>query len=260
MNDEKKLTKQFLLTTAAGKRLIAKSFLYSQPILDALVDKTIVILAGTTNGYIAEEILSKIGQDSDFSRDRFFRGITFPPKYSPTKKSDDENGFLGDIVITNGKWEKGKTIFDVADDLKQGDIIIKGANAINLDTKQAAILIGHPKAGTISPILQAVVGRRVNLFLPIGLEKRISGDINKIAEMLNSTDASGPRYMPVNGNVVTEIEALKTLTGAHAELIASGGVCGAEGSYWLAVSGTNDQLAEVDVLIKILHSEPNFKL
>jgi hypothetical protein len=260
MSDEKKLTKQFLLTTAAGKRLIAKSFLSSKPILDALTANTVVILAGTTNGYIAEEILKEIGQDSDFSRDRFFRGITFPPKYTPTKKSDEENAFLGDVVITNGKWEKGKTIFDVADDLKQGDIVIKGANAVNLDAQQAAILIGHPKGGTISPILQAVVGRRVNLFLPIGLEKRISGDINKIAQILNSPEASGPRYMPVTGNIITEIEALKILTGADAELVASGGVCGAEGCYWLAVSGTDDQLAEVDVLIKMLHSEPNFKL
>jgi hypothetical protein len=260
MSDEKKVVKPFLLTTAAGKRLIAKSFLSCKPITDALVDKTVVILAGTTNGYIAEEILKEIGQESDFSRDRFFRGITFPPKYTPTKKSEGENQFLGDIVIVNGKWEKGKTIFDVADDLLEGDIVIKGANAINLDARQAAILIGHPKGGTISPILQAVIGRRVNLFLPIGLEKRISGDISKIAQMLNSPQASGPRYMPVTGNIVTEIDALKLLTGADAELIASGGVCGAEGSYWLAVSGTEDQLAEVDVLIKMLHSEPNFKL
>jgi len=47
---------------------------------------------------------------------------------------------------------------------------LKGANALDLTRHQAAILIGHPKAGTIGTILPAVVGRRVKLILPVGLE------------------------------------------------------------------------------------------
>jgi len=40
--------------------------------------------------------------------------------------------------------------------LKEGDIILKGANALDMSRRQAAILIGHPKAGTIGIVLQAV--------------------------------------------------------------------------------------------------------
>ena len=47
---------------------------------------------------------------------------------------------------------------------------------------QAAVYIGHPKAGTISAVLQAVLGRRVEFYIPVGLEKRIYGDINSIAK------------------------------------------------------------------------------
>jgi len=257
-----KRIKQYFLSPAAGKRLIAKSILHIPSIVEALENRTVVIIAGTTNGYIVEEIFKLKNQDSDFSKKRFFRGISLPPKHAVNNEGrlSDESKFPGDVVIVKGKWDKGKTIFDVADSLEKGDIIIKGANAINLKSKQAAVLIGHPKAGTISAALQAVLGRRVELYLPIGLEKRIDGDINEIAVKLNSTSATGSRYLPVCGNIITELEAINIITGAHAELVASGGVCGAEGSCWIAVCGTQEQLSEVDALIKDVAGEPSFEL
>lgn len=65
--------KQFLITPAAGKRLITRALTSSEIIIDALITKTLVIVAGTTNGYVAEEILSSIHQSEGFSRERFFR-------------------------------------------------------------------------------------------------------------------------------------------------------------------------------------------
>lgn len=254
--------KQYFLSPAAGKRLIAKAFLHIPSVAEALENRTVVVIAGTTNGYIVEEILKQKSQDSEFSKKRFFRGISLPPKHVTTDEGrlSDESKFPGDVVIVKGKWDKGKTIYDVADSLQKGDIIIKGANAVNLISKQAGILIGHPKAGTISAALQAVLGRRVELYLPIGLEKRIDGDINDIAVRLNSTNTTGLRYMPVCGNIITELEAINIITGAQAELVASGGVCGAEGSYWIAVSGNQDQLRNADALMKDVASEPSFEI
>lgn len=254
--------KQYTISPAAGKRLIAKSLIQIPSILEALENRTVVIIAGTTNGYVAEEFLKKINQIKEFSKNKYYRGITLPPKFtkSETGRVSNDNEFIGDVVIVNGKWEKGKTIFDVADQLKKGDVIFKGANAVNIETKQAAILIGHPTAGTISPTFQCVVGRRVALYLPIGLEKRISGDINEIARMLNSPNASGARYMPVSGNIVTELQAINLICGADAELIASGGVCGAEGTNWIAVTGNEEQLGKLDEMFKLVYDEPNFVL
>ena len=69
---------QFQITPAAGKRLIAKALKEHNAIKKALKDGTVVIIAGTTNGYVAEEILSSLGQLEEFSRKKFFRGIVLP--------------------------------------------------------------------------------------------------------------------------------------------------------------------------------------
>jgi hypothetical protein len=254
--------KQFAVTPAAGKRLIAKALASYDAVLNALKLGTVVIVAGTTNGYVAEELLKKSGVSDSFPKKRFFRGITLPPGQAVTSEGrlPDETAFPGDVIITQNVWQKGKTIFDVVDHLKEGDVIIKGANALDLQRKQAALLIGHPKAGTVGVALQAVVGRRVRLILAVGLEKRVCGDLCALAEKVNAPGATGYRLLPVPGQVFTEIEAIKLLTGATAELMAGGGVCGAEGSCWLAVSGTKVQEDAAEELLTSIAAEPSFSL
>ena len=252
---KKKVIKQILITPTIGKKLIAKAVAELPEVKNALQNKTVVIIAGTTNGFVAEEILNKIGQDSDFSRENFYRGITFPPDVNKNNKFYNKEKFPGDVIINQGEWKKGKTIHEVADDLEEGDIIFKGANALNLETKTAGIYIGDPKGGTINKALQAVVGRRTKLYLPIGLEKRVYGNINKIAKKINNPQTSGPRMMVVNGEVITEIEAINILTGANAELVAAGGVDGAEGSYYLAVSGEKGKVKKSKNIIKQLYND-----
>ena len=253
--------RQFTLTPAAGKRLIAKAVVAHPVVQTALKSGTFAIIAGTTNGYVAEEILASMGQAESFSRSRFFRGITLPP-WRPTTEIGmlpDQSGFPGDVIITSGIWQKGKTIFDVVDDLKEGDVILKGANALDLARRQAAIFIGHPRGGTVGAALQAVVGRRVRLILPVGLEKRVPGDLTELAIRLNAPGARGPRLLPVPGEVFTEIDAIKLLTDAEAELVAAGGVGGAEGSIWLAVSGSEEQIGAAEKLHKAVANEPGFE-
>jgi len=253
--------KQVLITPAAGKRLIAKALATHSTVLSALKSGTVVILAGTTNGYVAEEIFKALGIPNDFSRKHFFRGIIVPPgrKVTSEGRVADESKFPGDVVITKGTWRKGKTISDVVDELKEGDVILKGANALDLQRKQAAILIGHSKAGTIAISLQAVLGRRVHLILPVGLEKRVCGDLYALAAKVNVPGAKGYRLFPVPGQVFTEIDAISLLTGATAELIAAGGFCGAEGSCLLAVSGTEEQEEAAEKLVASVASEPAFE-
>jgi hypothetical protein len=254
--------KQFLITPAAGKRLIAKALAKHPVVLSAIKDATLVIAAGTTNGYVAEEVLNALGVGKDFSRKHFFRGITLPPAKTVTAEGRlaDASKFPGDVVIAKGVWEKGKTLADVVDSLKEGDVILKGANALDLDRKQAAILIGHPKAGTIGLTLPAVAGCRVKLIIPVGLEKRVNGDLHVLAEKLNAPGAGGYRLLPVPGQVFTELDAVNLLTGASAELFSAGGVCGAEGSCRLVVSGTEEQEDAAEKLFSSLANEPAFDL
>ena len=254
--------RQFSLTPAAGKSIIGKGIAGHPEVLAALKDKTVVIIAGTTNGYVAQELLAVIGQADEFRRGRFFRGIVLPPSRptAPSGRLPDESDFPGDVVIHKGVWQKGKTIFDVVDGLKEGDVILKGANAVDLESRRAAILIGHPQAGTIGASLPVHYGRRVRLIIPVGLEKRITGNLDDLATEINKPGAHGPRLLPVPGEVVTELDAIALLTGARAKLVAAGGVSGAEGSVWLCVSGEPDQEERAAALLQSVVSEPAFKL
>jgi len=203
-------------------------------------------VAGTTNGYLAEELLARFGQTGDFTRIGFRRGANVGPGGKP------ETGPFAntDVVIEQGRWLRGRTIFDVADGLKKGDVVIKGANAVQADRRMAGIQIGHPQFGTISPILTAVMGRRVRLVIPVGLEKRVLTGIGELAALVNAPEAEGPRLQPVVGDIVTEIEAFAALTGARASLIAAGGIAGAEGSCTFALTGTDEQLEAAEALLK----------
>jgi hypothetical protein len=253
--------KQVLITPSAGKLLIAKALTKHPAIQSALKNGMLVLVAGTTNGYLAQEILQNLGY-KDFSKNRFFRGITLPPN-QPTSKEGrlkDESQFPGDVVITKGFWQKGKTLTEVADSLKLGDCIVKGANALDIERGQAAILIGHPKAGTAALSIPAVFGRRVKLIIAVGLEKRITGNLNAFAEKLADPDAEGYRLLPIPGQVFTELDAIKELTGATAELIAAGGVCGAEGACWLTISGTKKQEEDAEKIVSQVENEPPFKM
>lgn len=252
--------KQFALSPAAGKRLIAKGIATHPEVLAAATSATLVVVAGTTNGYIAEELLGALGVSESFDRQRFFRGVTLPPKARPAEPVQAARGFPGDVVIRRGQWLKGKTLFDVADELQRGDVILKGANALDLEHSRAAVLVAHPKGGTIGAALEAFIGRRVRLLLPVGLEKRVPGNLDVIAEYLNAPGAEGLRLLPVPGTVYTELDAIRQLTGATAMLVAAGGVCGAEGSVWLAVRGTVEQLEQAQQLLKPLLAEPVFAM
>jgi hypothetical protein len=64
--------------------------------------------------------------------------------------------------------------------------------------------------------------------------------------------------LPVAGEIFTELDAIALLTDASAELVAAGGVCGAEGSVWLVVSGNPAQEKAAEALIKSIVNEPAF--
>ncbi len=234
-----------------GKRLIGMGMAHHPDIKGVLENGTLVIIAGSTNGYVAEEILKSIDQAEGFRREGFRRGITVAPR-SKVSKVD----FPGDVIIVDGKWQdKGKTIVDVTDDLKSGDVVLKGANAFD-SRGQGAVQIGSSVGGTILATIPAVVGRRVQLIVPVGLEKRVFEDVNVLAERCNAPSAKGPRLMPMPGKIVTELDAIKLVTGAEACLIAGGGTYGAEGAAYLGVIGSEEQLEAATEMIRLTMGEP----
>ncbi len=242
--------KQFCITTAMGKRLIGKGVAHLPRIQDVLGKGTLVIIAGTTNGYVAEEILGMLGQAEGFTRTGFRRGVTVAPGATLP-----DAPLAGDVVIVDGTWLRGKTIYDAVDSLKAGDIVLKGANAFD-PYGHAAVQIGDAQGGTIHATLAAVFGRRVQLIVPVGVEKRVFEDVGELASHVNAPGASGPRLYPIPGTIFTELDAIGLLTGAEAMLVAAGGVYGAEGAAWVGVDGTPEQQAAAAGLIRSVRDEP----
>lgn len=243
--------KQLHITPAMGKRLIAKGITQRPDIQRVLEKGNLVIIAGTTNGYVAEEILTQLGQAAGFSRVGFRRGITVPPGAEAP-----EIDFPGDVVISAGVWQEGKTVTDAVKQLQEGDIVLKGANAFD-PRGQAAVQIGSDVGGTIITSMPAVIGRRVKLIVPVGLEKRVFEDVNLLALKVNAPGSEGPRLFPMPGQVFTELDAIKLLTGAQAFMIAAGGVYGAEGCSWLGVTGSAEQMqAAVDLIASVIDEAP----
>jgi hypothetical protein len=256
------MIRQYPLTPAAGKRLIGKAVAAHPWVTEVLRTGRLVIVAGTTNGYVAEEILGSLGQAVGFDKRHFFRGLTLAPAQIAAMAGRPADGgkFPGDVVIDKGVWKRAKTIFDLATTLGQGDLILKGANALDLSSGHAASFLDHPDGGPNGVILPAVLGRQARLLVPVGIEKRVSGNLLDLAGHLASPDARGPRLCPLPGPAFTEIDALFLLTGTRATLVGAGGVAGAEGGVWLAIEGSDDQLAQVEKLVREIFAEPRFDL
>ncbi|MHC4716590.1 MAG: hypothetical protein ACYS5V_06450 [Planctomycetota bacterium] len=92
--------KQFVITPAMGKRLIGKGLARHPHIVDVLANGTLVIIAGSTNGYVAEEILAAAGQAEGFTRVGFRRGEVFPPDFDSA--TAEQGKLAGDVVLVKG--------------------------------------------------------------------------------------------------------------------------------------------------------------
>ena len=98
--------------------------------------------------------------------------------------------------------------------------------------------------------------------IPVGLEKQVASDLPGAEAALLAASVGGPHTGPslwvLNGEIVSEIEALKLLTGVEATQIAGGGIGGAEGAVWLMVTGSDGQVNEAVALIDGIQGEPPF--
>lgn len=244
-------TYTFMLTVSMGKRLIAKGLMSNPDVREAMMNHRLLIVAGTTNGYVAEEALKAIGDTTPFDKRTYRRGVTVAPG---AKVTPGQAAF--DLLIDHGKAYFDRDVFAAAPELGADDMIMKGANALYLDGGEAGVLIGHPQGGTLIPITAAAIGRRVQLIVPIGVEKRVGRPIMELAGLTNPGQGDGPRLAPIPGTTYTELDAISDLCGADAEILASGGAMGAEGAVYFTVSDEEEKIETVKALVRELHEEP----
>jgi len=247
---------QVILTVSEGKRLIAKAVSEMPVVKQALQDGMVVIARGTTNTYVAEELTGQ-----KIAHGAYVIGWTGPAKGGQAPEPGER---IEDIVLVNGQVQTGMSMDDALNALKAGDVVIKGANALDREHKTAGVLIGggpNSSAGTTGKVYPVVVSRKAHLVIPIGLEKQVQGDVidiaNKMREPVESLN-NIPSMFLVTGHILTEIEALELLTGASVFQAAAGGIAGAEGSSRLICRGTREQVEKALAIAESIQGEPAF--
>ena len=245
---------EIILTVSESKRLIARGVAQLNIVKQALQEGIVVVTSGSTNGFVAEEIL---GEKMD--KTGYMTGKTLPATLKAEELNIGEP--IKDLVFRDGQLDPEFDRLTGAQAMKAGDVYIKGANALNYKEQVAGILIGHPAAGTIGGAIGHIIGKRANLVIPVGLEKCTAHNIYDLEQKLNQkADVQGsvPKMIAVRGTIITEIEAVEVLFRLKAWHIASGGLAGAEGGVRLLVEGTSDEIQRMQSVLDEIYGEPPF--
>ncbi len=241
------------LTPAEGKRLIARGLLATDPIRDALKRGYLCITLGTTSAYLVEEILG------DYDKTRHVAGVVVPRGVWVTRK--EERAF--DAIFHRGEYLEGKKVIDVLDELGPDDVIIKSANALDINYVPI-VLLASTTGGTVGCFLGAAAAKNIRIVMPIGLEKCIPVAYSDFVGDIGMKSWDHTIGVPVGAIAVpegipfTEIDALRALFSVDAIPIAAGGVNGAEGSVTLLVEGEVKDINRAYLFLEGLKGEPPF--
>ncbi len=224
------------LTPVQSKRLIAEAVAVHSVIQQALQSATIVIGRGTTNSYVATRLT---GEPVDELK--FCAGIIRDGELAVIPKGER----IPAVILRKGELILDDPIKLIAD-FGRDDVLIKGGNAIDPDGV-VGVLLRSREGGTIGRSLGIITARGSNLIVPIGLEKLIPSVLDAAERMgIDRIDyATGEKtgLMPVLGaEVITEIEALRMLTGVAATMVSAGGWGDSQGSVVLSLRGITEQV------------------
>ena len=239
------------LTVSESKRLIAKGIAANKDVKDRLENGIVIITLGTTNTYLAEE-LAGLSAPRGFVTGRIF----------PSSKEDFARGMKrqSEIVLMKGK-PADISYADALARMNAKDIVFKGANMVNYAKRQAAVCVGAPDGGTVAKLRKYTDEGKGRWIVPVGLEKETTQDLFEIQKITNGDIQRGKGTVRLNvtqGNIYTEIEAMKEFADVDVHVTSKGGVDGAEGGVSLLICGTKAEVEKAENIVKQLQGEPAF--
>jgi len=247
----------FGFTPWESKRLLGKAVAALPEVAHALEHAQIVIGHGSTNVYVAEEIMGDLAD----TRDRFVSGQVINGTLCQTEPAEKP----AMIRLVNGKpVPPVPTMEETLAGWDDTCLFIKGANAVDPEFN-AGIFNAHPAAGTIGWAYGAICGTGIPLIVPVGLEKLVPS-VRAASQELGHAKADffyGTKIgmLPVmNGKVITEIQAFDILFGLQAVHVGGGGVSGSEGTVVLSVTGDDAQVRKAIELVESIKGEPPLDL
>jgi hypothetical protein len=241
------------LTVAGGKRLIAEGLACHPEVMAKMKSGMIIITKGTTNTYIAERLAGIKSPHGSF-----MTGNITPVSGSLLNQDLPK---IPDVVLIDGRQVQ-MTLTEALSELKEGDIVFKGANLLNYERKQAAVCIGSSVGGTTAKIRPYVGNGKARLIIPVGLEKEVPGDLSAIENKL-SGDAPRLNEIPRvwvhrDGEIFTEMEAVKVFGDVEVFPYAAGGISGREGGISLVIRGYPAEVKKVLDVVEIFQDEKPF--
>jgi tRNA-binding EMAP/Myf-like protein len=247
----------FVLTPAESKRLIGKAVSQMEAVKRAEDHDWMLISHGSTNVYVAEEILGKKEFAKLAIRDRYLSGIISRGTLCTTL--GDEKPPL--LMLNRGVLvAPAPTMAEMLLQFGRDSVFIKGANAIDRDGN-AGVFAGHPEGGGIGWSIGTLLARGIHIITPVGLEKMIPFVHEAVTlcgqQTLDYCQGMRVGMIPLAGaTVVTEIEALRILTGVESSHVASGGCSGSEGAITLIAEGETEVVEKSIQLIESIKGEP----
>jgi hypothetical protein len=242
----------FTLTPSESKRLIGKGVAQMPEVKAANEKGYVIINGGTSNAYVAQEMLGV----NEPEPQKYTAG-TSTHRLLCVTDADKRTPFP--IILYKGK-KSDKKLPEAINDFHIETVLIKGANAIDASGKVAVISSGFD-GGTMGATLGTVVSQGLKYIVPVGLEKLVPS----VEEACQWTGAKTFDYtmgadfgmfLIPNAIVVTEIEALKILTGVEAKHVASGGVGESAGSVVVVIEGPEENVKKAISLLQSIKGEP----
>ncbi len=244
---------QVVLTPPESKKLIAKAVANLALVRQAATDGMVVIHPSSSTYFIFEELTGAKPRTN-----YWVCGVVTPRgmcvemamtvgNHSPRTVKFDPGELRGLWAIKKGKVLLEKTLGELMEDITAGDVFIKGANALD-PQGNVGILTGE--SASLGKVLATQRKKKFSLIYPVGLEKLIPSPVRQAALEAKQAKYTYGMGLPAGlfpcpvGKTITEIDAVKMLSGATAVPIASGGLGGAEGATVLVIKGTNAQVTD----------------
>lgn len=232
------------LTPAEGKRLIAKAIARMPEVVAAKERGKILVKGGTSASAVAEELVGVPLKISGRISPRGFRATRGLECNAPHC-----------MLIEKDEWRAvDAELPEVVAGMGHDDVVVTGANAIDA-FGGAAVVAGAPLGDRPGAVISGIMSEGLTVILAVGLEKLIPGTVWQAVQAAGrkSADLStgmAVGLMPISGRIVTEVEALKILAPVECQVIAKGGIDGAEGATSIAFWGEEKDVRSLFLLVK----------
>ena len=245
---------QVSFTPTESKKLIAKALIRIDEVKKALNEGMLVMHPSSSTYFLVEEIIGR-----EPGTDAWLCGCIVPKgpcaelgttRMFPRRQKISPATFPASWVIRNGKLETGIALGSLVEQMGPNDVSVKGVNALDIHGNVGILAANLEEGGTYQVVYAALRQKGFKVIFPVGLEKLIPIPIKeatKEALRLQTDYSMGLPcgLIPIDyGIVVTEVDAIKILSGATAVPISAGGLGGAEGAITLVMKGETEQVSE----------------